>query len=114
MPKSVEGEIDKAEVDQLSELNIGSISDNVIVDNETVQDAEILIVGERKTSADDSEDRHDIQDQQAIIVGDNIENSSDSVITDEDEEPMKTMFCKYCGNKIELDSTFCKYCGKRL
>ena len=114
MPKSVEGEMDKAEVDQLSELNIGSISDNVIVDNETVQDAEILIVGERKTSADDSEDRHDIQDQQAIIVGDNIENSSDSVITDEDEEPMKTMFCKYCGNKIELDSTFCKYCGKRL
>ena len=24
------------------------------------------------------------------------------------------MYCKYCGKKIEEDSTFCQYCGKRL
>lgn len=27
---------------------------------------------------------------------------------------MEMMYCKYCGKRIEADSTFCKYCGKRL
>ena len=27
---------------------------------------------------------------------------------------LEWMFCKYCGKRIEADSTFCKYCGKRL
>jgi len=23
------------------------------------------------------------------------------------------MYCKYCGNRIDIDSDFCKYCGKK-
>ena len=26
----------------------------------------------------------------------------------------ETMFCKYCGQKVDVDSQFCKYCGKKL
>ena len=25
-----------------------------------------------------------------------------------------TIFCKYCGGKIDLDSKFCKHCGKSI
>lgn len=24
------------------------------------------------------------------------------------------MYCKYCGKKIEADSSYCKYCGRKL
>lgn len=26
----------------------------------------------------------------------------------------ETMYCKYCGNEIEVDSKFCKHCGEKL
>lgn len=26
----------------------------------------------------------------------------------------ETMFCKHCGQKVDVDSQFCKYCGKKL
>ena len=26
----------------------------------------------------------------------------------------ETMYCKYCGQKIDVDSQFCKHCGQKL
>ena len=26
----------------------------------------------------------------------------------------ETIYCKYCGSKIDKDSEYCKYCGKKL
>ena len=26
----------------------------------------------------------------------------------------ETMYCKYCGEKIDIDSQFCKHCGNKL
>lgn len=34
--------------------------------------------------------------------------------TDATKNISDMMFCKYCGKKIEIDSTFCKYCGRKL
>ena len=114
MPNNTDNESKNAEAAQIADLNSDYPSDNVNDNNDIAHNSLTHASDEHCKFNIDSESRHDSQDQQAIIVGDKIENSSDSVISDEDEEPMKTMFCKYCGKKIELDSTFCKYCGKRL
>ncbi len=45
------------------------------------------------------------------VVENNDRCTNSSVFTIEAGE---MMFCKYCGKRIEADSTFCKYCGKKL
>ena len=44
----------------------------------------------------------------------NVNNEAKDNIINLDNNVIGMMYCKYCGKRIEEDSTFCKYCGKRL
>lgn len=115
MPKNVEDETKNVEIGQKLELNSEGLSDNSKESTKNItQDSLDQSIEEHHTLEVDSENRHDYQVQETVVVGDKIEISSNKEISNEDTGTIDTMFCKYCGNKIELDSTFCKYCGKRL
>ena len=56
------------------------------------------------------EDLQDISTDMADVTRDGIETTARAIkngITTE-----KGMACKYCGNRIDRDSSFCKHCGK--
>ena len=136
MPKSIEYEMNNSSAVQVTELNSDKPSNNVNVNNDNavntdkqvtdgsdtlMSDAEVnpdskehktITVGDKIETSPITEGRRNISGQ--ITVGNKIEFSSNKPLSGEDTIPLETMFCKYCGNKIELDSTFCKYCGKRL
>ena len=56
------------------------------------------------------EDLKDIADVSADIMSDAVTRTAGAVKDGIDD----TMFCKYCGAKIDSDSKFCKECGKEL
>ena len=41
-------------------------------------------------------------------------NDSSEHDTPSTDTPNDSMYCKYCGKKIDADSLFCKNCGKKL
>ena len=56
------------------------------------------------------EDLTAIASTAAEIVSDAVEVTARAV----SDGMQKTMFCKYCGAKIDIDSKFCSSCGKEL
>ena len=51
-----------------------------------------------------------IANNSAEIMGDAVSKTANALANG----VQKTMFCKHCGERIDIDSTFCSYCGKKL
>ena len=57
------------------------------------------------------------KDDLSAIANNTAEIISDAVATTTaavQDGMRKTIFCKYCGKKIDSDAKFCSYCGKEL
>ncbi len=50
---------------------------------------------------------------QALINTVSKATKNDSATGEDKESENETMFCRYCGQKIEKDSVFCKHCGEK-
>lgn len=50
---------------------------------------------------------------QALINTVSKATKNDSTTGEDKESENETMFCRYCGQKIEKDSVFCKHCGEK-
>lgn len=64
----------------------------------------------RYIQEENKEDLTAIANNSAEIMGDAISKTANSITNG----IQKTMFCKHCGAKIDIDSTFCSRCGKEL
>ena len=56
------------------------------------------------------EDLTAIANNSAEIMSDAVSKTANAIA----DSAQKTMFCKHCGAKIDIDSTFCSRCGKEL
>ena len=56
------------------------------------------------------EDLTAIATNSAEIMSDAVSKTANAIA----DGAQKTMFCKHCGAKIDIDSTFCSRCGKEL
>ena len=59
---------------------------------------------------ENKEDLKDIALTSSDITYDAVKTTTEAIKSGLED----TVFCKYCGNKIDKDSKFCKYCGKNL
>ena len=64
----------------------------------------------RYIQEENKEDLTAIANNHAEIMSDAISKTADSIANG----VQKTMFCKHCGARIDIDSTFCSCCGKEL
>ena len=64
----------------------------------------------RYIQEENKEDLTAIANNSAEIMGDAISKTANAITNG----IQKTMFCKHCGAKIDIDSTFCSRCGKEL
>ena len=81
--------------------DLGSISANV--QNNIVNQNEDIFRNVANKTADINKDAIETT-VSAIRKGWNGNNDSNT---------KNTVYCKYCGKKIDFDSTFCKFCGKQ-
>lgn len=58
---------------------------------------------------DNKEDLTDISDNNAEIMSGAVRKTAEAV----KQGLAETRFCKYCGEKIDVDSVFCSKCGKK-
>ena len=67
-----------------------------------------IVGGKLETTFTLKEDLKDIVSTSAEIHKDAITSTAKAV-----KEGLKdTMFCKHCGNEIDVDSKYCRFCGK--